>query len=63
MSIEPEWIDLTTIGSSYEEQMDARAARPTYRHRKRSFTGEAYGEWTLGRAPDVAPSRRPNATP
>lgn len=49
--VEPEWIDVTTLGSAYEEQLDLRAKRETFRHRPRAFTGDAEHEWRPGRAP------------
>lgn len=63
MTIEPEWMDLTSLGSPYEEQLDVRAAKPTYRHRVRSFSGEVEGEWIPGAPPPVAPDESANTTP
>ena len=51
----PEWLDLTTIGSPFEEQLDARARQDAgverFRHRRRAHTGERPAEWRPGRAP------------
>jgi hypothetical protein len=56
MTVEPEWRELTTMGSTYEEEFDVRAnpSAPDHirwRHRQRSFTGEYQREWAPGRAP------------
>lgn len=56
MTQEPEWIDLTMLGASYEEQMDMRAApdaspEAKYRHRPISFTGLRVERWSPGPAP------------
>lgn len=53
---EPNWIDITTLGSPYEEQLDANASpdapeSQTYRHRRRSFTGDLEREWAEGHPP------------
>lgn len=53
---EPNWVDITTIGSAYDEQMDVNAhpnasTKAKYRHRIRSFTGETYCDWSAGPAP------------
>lgn len=52
----PNWLDLTTVGSSYEEQIDVNAppsANPivSARHRQRRYTGQPVAEWHPGRAP------------
>lgn len=54
--IEADWLDLTTVGSAYEEQLDVRAppsASPTvrYRHRVRRYTGQPEALWKPGPAP------------
>lgn len=51
---EPEWIEITRMGSRYEEQLDVRAEKGSpneYRHRQISFTGQAEHEWKPGPAP------------
>lgn len=51
MSHEPEWVDVTTVGSEYEEQLDIKSASNRMRHRKRAFTGQDQYEWQEGPAP------------
>lgn len=46
-----EWMDVTEIGSGYEQQCDTR--RPNhYRHRRVSFDRSMAMEWQPGPAPD-----------
>jgi hypothetical protein len=54
--VEPEWVDITTIGSSWEEQIDTRAhpgesVDVRYRHRDRAYTGQCETPWLPGPAP------------
>jgi hypothetical protein len=49
---ETNWIEISTIGSPYEQEMDATAFPTRYRHRRR---GEA--EWRPGLATDAKPKR------
>lgn len=50
-TVEPRWLDLETLGSDYEQQLDANSRTERLRHRLRSFTGEAEREWVDGPAP------------
>lgn len=57
-TVEPEWVDITRIGSAYEEQLDVRAKPGSpnqYRHRIASFSGEPTADWKPSPAP--LPSR------
>lgn len=52
--VEPHWLDVTSPGSEFEEQLDARAHpfNPRrMRHRKTRYTDEEAGEWIVGPAP------------
>jgi hypothetical protein len=51
---EPRWIEIASLGSEYDEELDvnAREGSPQqYRHRPTSFTGEPQFEWRFGWAP------------
>lgn len=61
--VEPEWIDITTVGSNFEEQLDRRSRPAVYRHRPRAFTGEVEYQWSPGPAPLVGDRARSNTTP
>jgi hypothetical protein len=55
--VESKWIDVSRLGSGYEEQLDVNAApcgSPTthYRHRTRRHTGQPVADWRPGHAPD-----------
>lgn len=52
--IAPEWLELTTLGSRFEEQLDKNASSSSpwlWRHRTRRPTGQPEAEWKPGRAP------------
>lgn len=54
--VEPEWVDITKIGSAYDLQMDVRAAPKApdhvkYRHRPHSFSGQMQRDWSPGSPP------------
>lgn len=59
---QPNWIDVTTVGSSWDEQVDANARQPTYRHRRHSFTDEVQWKWQPGPAP-APPTTAVNPNP
>lgn len=51
-----DWINITTIGSSFEEELDLRAdpqgpEAAQYRHREYSFSDEEERDWLPGPAP------------
>lgn len=47
------WVDITTLGSSYEVQVNLAANGPAYRHRWREMRGEdeIVGAWRPGKPP------------
>lgn len=54
---EPNWLEMTIIGSEFDQEIDlnARAEAPDtlrFRHRERTFTGEAIKPWKPGPAPE-----------
>lgn len=53
---EANWIEITTLGLPYDEEIDVNAAPGTsdlqrYRHRRHSFTDQQVDDWTPGPAP------------
>ena len=52
MNGDPNWVDMTTIGSAYDEQLNVNAAFPQYRHRPHAFDGQPVREWLSGPAPN-----------
>lgn len=54
---EPNWIDIMTVDSRYEQQLDANSRHGQTRYRLRSYSLEDECPWTLGAPPqDVAPT-------
>jgi len=45
------WIDRTTLGSIYEEQLDISRQNGMWRHRIRAVYDEPHDPWREGRAP------------
>lgn len=51
--VEPNWINITCMGASYDVEMDTNANPITqsdtvYRHRERRYTGQSQMEWVYG---------------
>lgn len=50
-----EWVDITVIGSQYEEQMEIFSGMRRYRHLKMKpipFEDKGIGEWVYGMSPE-----------
>ena len=52
-----DWLDMTVVGSLYEEQIDISRPHGHSRHRRRPTSADApHGVWLKGRSPEATAS-------
>ena len=45
------WVEITTVGSAFEEELDVSRENGKFRHRRRAKGADFHGPWIEGRAP------------